>query len=76
MIAVRTVRLVSLDAGGTLTVGVPSREERLRRACEYFNLSPVPDLSTALEGLRVIERFFIAAAQEGQMLDRETVREA
>jgi HAD superfamily hydrolase (TIGR01549 family) len=76
MIAVRTVRLVSLDAGGTLTVGVPSREERLRRACEYFNLSPVPDLSTALEGLRVIERFFIAAAQEGQMIDRETVREA
>lgn len=76
MAAVRTIRLISLDAGGTLTIGVPSREERLRRACEYFGLSPVPDLSTALEGLRVIERFFIATAQEGQMLDRETIRQA
>ncbi|GBC97967.1 Putative HAD-hydrolase YfnB [bacterium HR17] len=70
------IRLVLLDAGGTLTVGVPPREERLRRACEHFGLAPVPDFATAREGLRAVERFFIAAAQEGQMLDRETVREA
>ncbi len=69
------IRLVLFDAGGTLTRVLPDREERLRRACSYFALEPVPDEATALLGLQTIERFFIGAIQEGQMIDRETVRE-
>lgn len=67
--------VVLLDAGGTLVVGVPPREERLQQACFYFNLSPVPDWSIARHGLRVIERFFIGAAQEGRRFDRDTIRD-
>ncbi len=70
------IRFVLLDAGGTLTVGVPSREERLQRACHYFNLTPAPDWQLARKGLQVAERFFIGAVQEGWMMDREAVREA
>lgn len=69
------IKLVLFDAGGTLTKVLPEREERIQQACRYFNLSPVPDLETALLGLRTIERFFIEAAREGRMIDRETVRE-
>lgn len=70
------IRVVLMDAGGTLTIGVPSREERLQRACHYFNLAPVPDWQVARKGLQVAERFFIGAVQEGWMIDREAVREA
>lgn len=69
------VRLVLFDAGGTLTKVLPEREERIRRACSYFNLEPIPNEATALLGLRTIERFFIGAMQEGRMIDRETIRE-
>jgi FMN phosphatase YigB (HAD superfamily) len=69
------IRLVLFDAGGTLTKVLPERTERIRQACHYFNLNPVPDRETALLGLRTIERFFIGASQEGRMIDRETVRE-
>ncbi len=69
------IRLVLFDAGGTLTKVLPERKERLRKACSYFDLEPIPDEATALIGLQTIERFFIGAIQEGQMIDRETVRE-
>ena len=69
------IRLVLFDAGGTLTKVLPEREERIQKACVYFNLSPVPDEITARLGLVTIERFFIGAMQEGRMIDRETVRE-
>ncbi len=69
------IKLVLFDAGGTLTKVLPERTERIRKACHYFNLSPVPDHETALFGLRTIERFFIGASQEGRMIDREAVRE-
>jgi FMN phosphatase YigB (HAD superfamily) len=69
------IRLVLFDAGGTLTKVLPERTERIRQACRYFNLNPVPDRETALLGLRTIERFFIGASQEGRMIDRETIRE-
>ncbi len=70
-----SVRLVLFDAGGTLTRVLPEREERIQKACVYFNLNPVPDEATARLGLVTIERFFIGAVQEGRMIDRETVRE-
>ncbi len=70
------IRYVLFDAGGTLTKALPEREERIQQACRYFNLSPLPDEDLAREGLRTIERFFIRAVQEGQMIDRELVREA
>lgn len=69
------IRLVLFDAGGTLTKVLPEREERIQKACIYFNLTPVPDEATARLGLITIERFFIGAVQEGFMIDRETVRE-
>lgn len=69
------IRLVLFDAGGTLTKVLPEREERIQKACLYFNLNPVPDSVTARLGLQTIERFFIGAIQEGRMIDRETVRE-
>ncbi len=69
------IRAVFFDAGGTLTKVLPERERRLQQACHYFNLSPIPDEATARHGLRVIERFFIGAVQEGRMIDREAVRE-
>ena len=69
------IKLVLFDAGGTLTKVLPERTERIRQACHYFNLNPVPDHETALLGLRAIERFFIGASQEGRMIDREAVRE-
>lgn len=69
------IRLVLFDAGGTLTKVLPEREERIQKACIYFNLNPVPDEVTARLGLVTIERFFIGAIQEGRMIDRETVRE-
>ncbi|MDW8027108.1 MAG: HAD family hydrolase [Armatimonadota bacterium] len=69
------IRLVLFDAGGTLTKVLPEREERLRKACTYFDLKPIPDEITALKGLQTIERFFLGAIQEGRMIDRETVRE-
>jgi len=69
------IKLVLFDAGGTLTKVLPERTERIRQACHYFNLSPIPDHETALLGLRTIERFFISATQEGRMIDREAVRE-
>lgn len=69
------IRLVLFDAGGTLTKVLPEREERIQKACVYFNLNPVPDEITARFGLITIERFFIGAVQEGCMIDRETVRE-
>lgn len=69
------ISLVLLDAGGTLTVGVPDREERLRSACHFFHLTPVPDREGARKGLQAIERFLIGIVQEGGHLDRETVRE-
>ncbi len=69
------IRLVLFDAGGTLTKVLPEREERIQKACIYFNLTPVPDETIARFGLITIERFFIGAVQEGCMIDRETVRE-
>lgn len=69
------IRLVLFDAGGTLTKVLPEREERIQKACIYFNLTPVPDEVTARLGLVTIERFFIGAIQEGRMIDRETIRE-
>ncbi|MGQ9462512.1 MAG: HAD family hydrolase [Candidatus Fervidibacter sp.] len=70
------IKLVLFDAGGTLTKVLPEREERLQKACQYFNLNPIPDWETARSGLRTVDRFFIGAIQEGRMIDRETVREA
>ncbi|MCS7191394.1 MAG: HAD family hydrolase [Armatimonadetes bacterium] len=69
------IRLILFDAGGTLTKVLPEREERLRKACIYFDLKPVPDEIVALQGLQTIERFFVGAIQEGRMIDRETIRE-
>lgn len=69
------IRLVLFDAGGTLTKVLPEREERIRKACVYFNLSPIPDEATARLGLVTIERFFIGVVQEGWMIDRKTIRE-
>jgi len=69
------IRLVLFDAGGTLTKVLPEREERLRRACHYFHLEPVPDERVARLGMQTIERFFIGTMQEGGLIDRETVRE-
>lgn len=67
--------MVLFDAGGTLTKVLPEREERIQKACLYFNLSPIPDEAMARLGLQTIERFFIGSIQEGRMMDRETVRE-